>query len=413
MRLNDNYSSYIAYFWKKDGLVYRSEFRYLSFDSFGKSDNFDFVLFLKFDLPFHVNDHNDVNLRSDLELLLDDEPQLFILLTNYQEPPSYMLSSDEFIYSFSCGYNNFIELLTQCNLNWSDSSTFLFILLDQMFKAESALNRVVVRQLPILNLMNCYSIKCDVIIPHKGSNHFLEQMLFFLKHIENLNVYIGLDQDITEEIINIRRRFSSAFFYNFSPNPVGPYVIRNRLIEESSSNLLFFQDSDDIPCADRFNRLSQHMQDYDCELCGSHEIQMDYYTKSIRAIRYPANVTSSLKNGPGHSLLHPSSGITRDAFYLCDRLSEERIFGNDTKFLYHSYFSLNNIQNVDEFLYIRRLHPNSLTHTAQTGLTSPARIALLERLIADFNMVKSGRLDLQSSSLGYIGPRFPYKAVRF
>jgi hypothetical protein len=229
--------------------------------------------------------------------------------------------------------------------------------------------------------------------------------------MDDLNIYVGLDQDV-QDMADIQISFPSVNFYSFSPNPVGPYVIRNKLIEESSGNLLFFQDSDDIPCADRFSRLSNYMLDTGCELCGSHEVKMDYYTQTVRAVRYPSNVKNSLNEGHGHSLLHPSSGITRAAFFLCDKLSEERIFGNDTKFLYHSYFSLDDIQNVDEFLYIRRSHPNSLTHAADTNIMSSARIALQARLVADFNLIKAGRLNLQSSSLKYVGPRFPYKAYK-
>jgi hypothetical protein len=413
MRLNHSPNIYVAYFWRNGGVAQRFEMLHLSFDFLNRFDEFDFVLFLKFDFPLHADDYDHYELMSQLELLFAADPDLFVLLTNRRRPPLKMESMDEYIYSFSCGYQNFQKLINECNLTWVEPHSFLFRLLDQMFSGKPSLNKVVVKQLPITEIATGNGNQCDVIIPHKGNNEFLDNLLYFLSHIKELNIYVGLDQDIEEDMTTIRETFFNTHFYSFSPNPVGPYVIRNKLINESSGNLLFFQDSDDIPCADRFTQLSNHILDSGCELCGSHEIKMDYYTQTIRAVRYPSNVTNSLKDGHGHSLLHPASGITRTAFYLCDTLSEERIYGNDTKFLYHSYFSLDDIQNVDEFLYIRRSHPDSLTHAAETSIISPARIALQARLVADFNLVKSGQLQLQSSSLRYVGPSFPFKAMKF
>jgi hypothetical protein len=138
-------------------------------------------------------------------------------------------------------------------------------------------------------------------------------------------------------------------------------VVRNRFIEQSCNDLVFFQDSDDTPSTDRFDKIATYMKSSGCQLCGSHELRLDYYNRTVQAIRFPLDVIAALKTGPWHSLLHPSSAIMRDAYYECGKLSEEQTFGNDTKFLLYSYFVLNNIKNIDKFLYIRKKHPHSLT----------------------------------------------------
>jgi len=104
---------------------------------------------------------------------------------------------------------------------------------------------------------------------------------------------------------------------------------------------------------------------------------------------------TALKNGPAHALLHPSSAISRDIFYACQKLSEDRIFANDTKFLYYCYFKLDTIENIDEFLYFRRTRPGSLTTSASTGIGSAVRTELINRWLTDFTLVKRGLLKLE------------------
>jgi len=188
-------------------------------------------------------------------------------------------------------------------------------------------------------------------------------------------------------------------YYKFSPAPVGPYVIRNRLIDQSDNNLIFFQDSDDIPCYDRFATLGNYLKTMDCQMCGSHELRIDYYKRVVQAIRFPLDVKATLNIGPHFALLHPTACITRNAFYDCGMLSEERKFGNDTKFLLYSYFLLNRIYNIPKFLYIRKVHPGSLTTSPETMLNSPARRNLHYQWNYDFEKIKCGLISLRNSSL--------------
>ena len=58
--------------------------------------------------------------------------------------------------------------------------------------------------------------------------------------------------------------------------------------------LIFFQDSDDIPCAGRFEKMTGYINKNGSQLCGSHELRLDYFDKTVRAHRFPIDVMAAL-----------------------------------------------------------------------------------------------------------------------
>lgn len=135
-------------------------------------------------------------------------------------------------------------------------------------------------------------------------------------------------------------------------------MIRNQLISLSESDLLFFQDSDDISCADRFEHIGHYMKENECQLCGSHEVKLNYFNRTVQAVRYPLDVMKALKKGSA------------------------------------------------------RIHANSLTIGPETHIGSPARNNLLSRLVTDFELVKIGILKLENSSLKYEAPGFNFEVKK-
>lgn len=415
MKLPSDYSDYHVILWKKEGQVRHYTLYHLSFEFL--EEDFDYVLFLKFDFPDSLADLNLTSLRSGITNILLQHSDAFIIITNKKAPPIYTASADEFVYSFGCDFQHFKAMVSAYPRPSFPAKYLLFELLDQIFNNRSAFRKILIRQAgpgdherPLTGLVSpSPGPVCDVIIPHRGDNSWLKHLLHFLEKINNIKTYIGIDQKLDYTLLKLKHRYNNMAFYNFSPAPVGPYVIRNHLINESKNELLFFQDSDDIPCADRFGRIAGFMSKTGCQLCGSHELRLDYFDRSVRAYRFPEDVLAALKNGPWHPLLHPSSAITRTAFELCGRLSEERTFGNDTKFLLHSFFLLHDAKNVDEFLYIRRRHPDSLTTSPDTMIGSPLRSMLLRAWNNDFEQVKYGKLKLENSSLRYVSSALNYR----
>lgn len=391
------YSYYNVIVWNSQGQYEIYPYDLLDFEFDG--NDYDYLLFLKFENLYFVP--NISHLISSLEKIYNNDKSTLVVLTPYKKPPLYTASEDEFVFSFSCNFRFFKKLIETVNKTKLLSTDLLFDLLDKITKNLTPFKKILIRQFPFEdNIMTSQDVY-DVIIPHRGDNELLKSLLYFLKQIRGTKVLVGIDQPVSNDLFRLKSEYIDIPFFHFSPNPVGPYVIRNLLIEQSKEDLLFFQDSDDIPCSDRFDKLAEYMQKEESELCGSHELRVNYLDRTIRAIRFPIDVMASLKAAPWHPLLHGASAIRRAAFYKAGRLSEERNFGNDTKFLLYSYFILNNIKNIDDFLYLRKIRPESLTMSTDTKIGLEIRRRLLYQWNFDFEEIKKGNLRLEDSSLVY------------
>ena len=401
-----NYGYYSIILWKKNGKhkYYTKNFSSLALEDY--NEDFDYLLFLKFDSQILIPSIDRI-LRS-LESIYNENQTAFIILTPRKDPPLYTASEDELVYSFSCKVDGFKTLINSLISSYLSSTNLLFELIDHISNNSSQFPKIFIRQIPFTDDTPTHIAHCDIVIPHRGNNTYLKKVLYFLNQLDKIKVHVGIDQKVTEELIQLKEDYPHIPFYNFYPSPVGPYIIRNHLIIQSKEKVIFFQDSDDIPCADRFMRISNYMEKDNCQLCGSHELRMDYYTKTIRAIRFPMDVTAALRTEPWHSLLHPTSAITREGFYECGKLSEERIFGNDTKFLLYCSFILKNIKNINDFYYIRLVHPDSLTTSPETKIGSDIRRKLLHQWHYDFQEIKSGNLKLRNSRLRYEDSKISY-----
>jgi hypothetical protein len=111
---------------------------------------------------------------------------------------------------------------------------------------------------------------------------------------------------------------------------------------------------------------------------------------------------------PNHALLHGTLMARRNAFFECGGLSTHLPIANDTQFLLRAYFSMK-VRNVDEFLYIRRRHPASLTNAPETVYDNPLRRRLNALWTADFEAIKRGEMKLEESSLWPVRRSEPYR----
>jgi len=402
------YSYYSVIVWnnQKQYITYPKDILSFEFDK----NEYDYLLFLKLENQYFIPDIS--HLISSLEKIYNIDKSTFVVLTPYKNPPLYTASEDESVYSFSCSFGYFKKLIRTFIKTKLYSTDLLFDLLDKITRDRTPFKKIIIRQFPFETHTLTSEEPYNIIIPHRGDNELLKSVLYFLKQIRGTKVLVGIDQPINNDLLKLKSEYSDIEFYQFTPNPAGPYVIRNKLIEQSKEDLLFFQDSDDIPCSDRFDKLAQYMQKKDSELCGSHELRFNYLNRTIKAVRFPTDVMASLKVAPFHALLHGSSAIRRAPFYNAGRLSEERNFGNDTKFLLYCYFILRNIKNIDEFLYLRKIRPESLTMSTETKIGSELRRKLLYQWNFDFEEIKKGNLRLEDSSLIYQPPINKIKMTR-
>ena len=131
----------------------------------------------------------------------------------------------------------------------------------------------------------------------------------------------------------------------------------------------------------------------------------------VYPVRYPLDASGALARTANHALLHATLMVRRDAFFSCGGLSTHLVIANDTQFLLRAFFSMK-MRNVDEFLYIRRRHPASLTNAPETVYDNPLRRSLSAQWSADFEAIKRGELRLPDSSLRPIERSEPYTLER-
>jgi hypothetical protein len=82
---------------------------------------------------------------------------------------------------------------------------------------------------------------------------------------------------------------------------------------------------------------------------------------------------------PAYTLLHPSSLVSRDLVLRAGGYATGLRFSGDMEFLLRACL-VGKVMNLDRYCYFRRIRVNSLITSAQTGLASPARQALDERI---------------------------------
>jgi hypothetical protein len=221
-----------------------------------------------------------------------------------------------------------------------------------------------------------------------------------------VKVRVGLDLEDVSEYRDLAAIFSAVEFYGVENAPVGPYVIRQSLIDLSSEHFIVFHDSDDISCHDRIACQAAEIAERQVAVVGSHELRVDELARRVEIYRFPLDASAALalpgstehNDRSNEPLLHPTVTMARSGFVQAGGFSTNRKIANDTQFMLRAYFSLR-MRNVDSFLYIRRRHSAALTVAKQTALGSSLRHFLGSTWGADFEAVKSGKARLEETSL--------------
>jgi hypothetical protein len=245
------------------------------------------------------------------------------------------------------------------------------------------------------------AIHASVVMAHRGSSDHLRAALAGLAGVQPgpAVVRVGLDGDLPADLQELSAAFPDVEFYaDLTAGRVGPYAIRQAVVEACPEPFVVFHDSDDVSTADRFHWLLARLAQTDSGLVGSYELRYDTEDREVRASRFPLDVTAALKVEPRHPLLHPTSAISRERFQRAGGFATDCIFGNDTQFLLRAFFHMPVI-NIPRFLYIRREHPDSLTCHPETGMDNPVRAARNQQWRNDFLAVLGGSMPLSDSSL--------------
>lgn len=332
------------------------------------------------------------------------------VLLPWREPPTRSVRADGRADAFCCSAEVLSDLLE--NERAESCAVLCFMLLNAVLNGRIAVQRLQVRQLPLSNTAPSPAASFEsavLIMAHRGPKHFLVSALRFataLASPSEIKIRVGLDTEDTSEYRSVAEAFQNIEFYGVKGSPVGPYVIRQALIEHSKERLIVFHDSDDISCHDRVARQTAEILERGVDVVGSHELRVNEQEGTVEVYRFPLDVSAALalpgateqNDRANEPLLHPTVTMIRRGFVEAGGFSTNRKIANDTQFMLRAYFSLR-MRNVDEFLYIRRRHAHALTVESQTALGTPLRHFLGSTWGADFDAVKNGKARLEETSL--------------
>lgn len=332
------------------------------------------------------------------------------VLLPWQEPPVRSMRPDGTADSFCCSAGVFAQLLRSAP--GTAIENLCFRLLDGVMEGDVEVERVLVRQLPLERpsaMQENFPDNAAVVMAHRGPKRFLAAALRFIMCAaggSQLTVRVGLDVDDVDEYQDLVERYPQVEFYAVEGAPVGPYVIRQALIERSTERLIIFHDSDDISCYDRFVTQAAAIAADGVGAVGSHELRVNELSRCMEFYRFPLDATAALalpgsterNDRANEPLLHPTLTMVRRAFVEAGGFSTNRKIANDTQFMLRAYFSMR-MRNVDNCLYLRRKHSNALTVSKETALGTPLRHYLGTTWGADFEAVKNGRARLEETSL--------------
>jgi hypothetical protein len=324
----------------------------------------------------------------------------FIALVPRAEAPQVNSCWSDPISSFLCSSEVFARFLDS-GIGYRPR-TLCFAVLQAIANSSLQVDCLLVRQIPFLErrLYRPETRANALVLPHRGDPVFLRTALQYIEKSAGNSpaIRVGLDVGDSSEYAAFPKENPGVEFFDFSPAPVGPYVIRQALAERSPEPLLSLQDSDDLSCYDRFSVLGGALEETGCGIVGSHELCLDEMRWVVQPVRYPLDCIASLALCPNHALLHGTIMMRRNAFFNAGGLSTHMIIANDTQFLLRAFFSTG-IRNVDEFLYIRRRHAGSLTNSPETACDNPMRRGLSEEWGGDFEAIRRGELTIENSSL--------------
>jgi hypothetical protein len=344
---------------------------------------------------------------------IPDGKTAFIALVPRGLVPTIDSSYGDPVTSFFCSsevFTRFAALGIDC---WSQ--TLCFAMLRAIARQDIEVDCLLARQIPLLrrHANGRDPVAKALLIPHRGeAAHLRAALTFARKSAENsLKIRVGLDVEEYGEYAAFPAQYPNVEFVKFSPAPVGPYVIRQELAENSTEPLLALQDSDDLSCYDRFVRQSDLLADMGCDIVGSHELCLDEMRGIVQPVRFPLDGSAALALCANHALLHGTLMTYRSVFFDLGGLSTDLIIANDTQFLLRAHFK-SSIRNVDEFLYIRRRHAASLTNAPETIFDNPLRRRLSSVWTRDFDAIKRGELKIEDSSLRPTRRLEPWRAER-
>jgi hypothetical protein len=186
----------------------------------------------------------------------------------------------------------------------------------------------------------------------------------------DLVVTVGIDA--CPDTLAVATRFANPHVaIRFFPTRVGPYVIFNSLAHSGRSDVLARFDADDLMLPEYLRaQLNQFDRRLTPAIAQTWSVYVDVHLRPCQARL--ANGTLTLRDGRRPS---PSDGQFLMTRSVMDRLGgfQSWLCHADSEFLQRAAWSGFPRKAVREYLYLRRVHPHSLTRSRTTGYHSDLR----------------------------------------
>jgi glycosyltransferase involved in cell wall biosynthesis len=200
----------------------------------------------------------------------------------------------------------------------------------------------------------------SIVVPTFNNTEFLEECInsIYNSGIDvEYELLIGIDAcEKTLDFINQLDINKNTKVFLFSQNR-GPYVIKNTLAKLSKYENIIFFDSDDVMEPIMVSLCENGLQKYSVVKC---------LYKNFRLINDEKQVKHEKKWGEG------VFAIKKDIFLGLNGFEDWRVAA-DSDFMARLYRNRAKIWHPNETQFLRRLHPNSLTMSEDTGFSSQIR----------------------------------------
>lgn len=238
-----------------------------------------------------------------------------------------------------------------------------------------------------------------VAIPHAGDLEPLAALLGLLEAIRpaSVRVAVGFDEPVSDAHRALVDRFPAFEFWALEPCGGGPYVFRAFVASRAPEPWVIFQDSDDIPCVDRFSSLLASAGSAD--VLGSWELQVDERRGRLQLVTFPAEADRAILASGHPAQLHPTTIARTRTLAEAGGLSTAHRFASDREIQLRMAFG-HRLRNLDRVLYVRARREGTLSTAPGSAVRSEARAQLREGWERAFRAVQAGRTPLAGSGLG-------------
>jgi len=195
---------------------------------------------------------------------------------------------------------------------------------------------------------------CAVIIAAYNAEKYILECYNSVKNqipLEDWEYDIRIGVDGCKKTADVLRKNKIPYFW--SEKNVGAYIMRNSLIYLSPADVYSYFDADDT----MFPNYLKTVLSLNTDAVMTAKINCNENLKPIQGARIESGGAITFS----HSVLQTLGG-----FYGVRCAA-------DTDFMYRLQMAGYNIHEINEPLYYRRRHPNSLTKKSDTGIGSPYR----------------------------------------